>query len=340
MNYQHALSSSKALFGEILEASLIISFSVLLIEQTKYISVSDACHTENILQGKIDTSENIHQKYYSLHKEALEQRFPFRKYNDPLAYIRQVLIVFGSATLGIIILIKRLRLHRSFREVAGWDVAFVSCMLNLIFAYAFGFVAVVNDWWFFFPDLITSHVWEIKNGQMVLGDILFYPMATIMGFTTIILVTRIQNPLQHQPFDTLLKTIWFTVAFTVILFGVTFGSIVTKGMIFWLYIPFCTAGILLYKRYSGFELWSVTTLFIGCEFLWDIFARIRGIWIFPDNSTHPGLYFNEITLLTIFNIPVIWQPEMTQMAFMSGMICIVFFHLSRHLLNKGDLKIS
>jgi hypothetical protein len=340
MNYQHTLSSSKALLGEILEASLIVSFSVLLIEQTRCISDYDTCHTESISHAGIDSIENIHETFYTNHKEILEKRFPFRKHNDPLTYIRQVLIVFGSATLGILIFIKRLRLQRTFKDVSGWDVAFVSCALNLIFAYAFGFVAVVNDWWFFFPDLITPHIWTIQRGQMVLGDILFYPMATIMGFTTIILVTRMQTPIKRQSLDTLLKTLWFTIAFTVILFGVTFGSMVTKGMIYWLYIPFCTAGILLYNRYSGFELWSVTTLFIGCEFLWDVFARIRGIWIFPDQSTHPGLYFNEIALFTINNIPVIWQPEMTQMAFMSGMICIVFFHLARHLLNKGPLKIS
>lgn len=340
MNYQHALSSSKALLGEILEASLIVSFSVLLIEQTKYLSFSDTSHTENISQATIDSSENVHEIYYANHKSALEKRFPFRKHGDPLTYIRQVLVVFGSATLALLILIKRMRLYRSFREVAGWDVAVVSCALNLIFAYAFGFVAVVNDWWFFFPDLITSHLWIIKNGQMVLGDILFYPMATIMGFTTIILVSRLQNPIRHQSIDTSLKVLWFTIALTVILFGVTFGSIVAKGMIFWLYIPFCTAGVLFYNRYSGFELWSVTVLFIGCEFLWDIYARIRGIWIFPDYSTHPGLYSNEITLFTIANTPVIWQLEMTQMAFMSGMICIVFFHLARHLLNKKPLYLS
>jgi len=338
MNYQHALSSSKALFGEILEASLIVSFSVLLIEQTKIISVYETCHTENISHPAIYSKENVHDTFYAHHKESLEQRFPFRKHNDPLAYIRQVMIVFGSATFGILIFIKRLRLKYSFKEISGLDVAFVSYMLNLIFAYAFGFVAVVNDWWFFFPDLITLHIWKIQSGQMVLGDILFYPMATVMGLTTIILVTRMQNPIRLQSIDTLLKTLWFTIAFTVILFGVTFGSIVTKGMIFWLYIPFCAAGILFYNRYNGFELWSVTVLFVGCEFLWDVFARIRGIWIFPDHSTHPGLYLNEITLFTINKIPVIWQPEMTQMAFMSGMICLVFFHLTRHLLNKGPLK--
>jgi hypothetical protein len=340
MNYQHALSSSRALFGEILEASLIVSFSVLLIEQAKSIPVSETCHTENSSDPTMYSRENVHDTYYAKHKESLEQRFPLRMHHDPLAYIRQVLIVFGSATLGILILIKRLRLKYSFREVSGWDVALVSCTLNLIFAYAFGFVAVVNDWWFFFPDLITSHIWKIQNGQMVLGDILFYPMATLMGFTTIILVTRMQNPIRRQSIDTLLKILWFTIAFTIILFGITFGSIVTKGMIFWLYIPFCTAGILLYNRFNGFELWSVTTLFIGCEFLWDVFARIRGIWIFPDHSTHPGLYLNEISLFTFYNIPVIWQPEMTQMAFMSGMICLVFYHLARHLLNKGQLKTS
>ncbi len=340
MNYQHALSSSKALFGEILEASLIVSFSVLLIEQTRYISGNNTYHTESVSYDKIDSKDNVHETYYSKNKETLEKRFPFRKHNDPLAYIRQVLIVFGSATLGILIFIKRLCLKHRFKDVSGWDVAFVSCTLNLIFAYAFGFVAVVNDWWFFFPDLITSHIWKIQSGQMVLGDILFYPLATIMGFTTIILVTRMENPIRLQSLDTLLKTVWFTLAFTVILFGVTFGSVVAKGMIFWLYIPFCTAGILFYNRYSGFELWVVTTLFLGCEFLWDVFARVRGIWIFPDHGTHPGLYFNEITLFTFNNLPVIWQPEMTQMAFVSGMICIVFFHLARHLLNKGPLTSS
>lgn len=234
---------------------------------------------------------------------------------------------------------KRFRLQKSFSEIAGWDVSFVCCGMNLIFAYAFGFVAVVYDWWFFFPDLITKHIWQIQKGQMVLGDVLFYPMATIMGHIMILLVVRIKNPLRSIQLDTIFKTVWFMISITICLFGITFGSIVTKGMISWLYIPFGIAGLILYKKYSGFELWSLTVLFILCEFAWDAFARIRGIWIFPDSSTHPGLYFNEIIICNIGKYPIVWQPEMTQMAFMSGMICLVFYHMSRFLLNKGDLQL-
>lgn len=285
----------------------------------------------------VNTQQNVHTIYYKKNMEKLEQRFPFRKHNDPLAYINQVFIVFGGASLIVLSLMKKIRLQKSFKEVSGWDVSFVCFSLNLIFAYAFGFVAVVYDWWFFFPDLITKHVWVIQKGQMVLGDILFYPMATMMGYATILLVTRMKNPLRSEQLDTFLKVVWFMITISVILFGMTFGSMVTKGMISWLYIPFGIAGLLLYKRYTGFELWSVTGLFVLCEFAWDAVARIRGIWIFPDSSSHPGLYFEEICLCTIGRYPLIWQPEMTQMAFMSGMICLVFFHLSRYLLNREDI---
>ena len=242
------------------------------------------------------TQENIHDTYYRENKDKLEQRFPFRKHNDPLVYIHQVFFVFGGATLVVLAFMKKFRLQKPFSEISGWDVSLVCCSLNLIFAYAFGFVAVVYDWWFFFPDLITKHIWQIQKGQMVLGDILFYPMATIMGHVTILLVIRIKNPLQSEELDTFFKVVWFMITITVILFGVTFGSTVTKGMISWLYIPFGIAGLLLYKKYSGFELWSVTGLFVVCEFVWDAVARIRGIWIFPDTSTHPEI------LSTIFNI--------------------------------------
>jgi hypothetical protein len=286
----------------------------------------------------LSTQQNVHDKYYRENKNNLELRFPFRKHNDPLTYIKQVFIVFGGATLIVLGFMKKFRLQKSFKEISGWDVSFVCCSLNLIFAYAFGFVAVVYDWWFFFPDLITKHIWQIQKGQMVLGDILFYPMATIMGHVAILFVTRIKSPIRSGLLDTILKIIWFAITITVISFGVTFGSTVTKGMISWLYIPFGIAALLLYKKYRGFELWCVTGLFVLCEFGWDAAARIRGTWIFPDSSTHPGLYFKEIYLCTICKCPLVWQPEMTQMAFMSGMICLVFFHLSRYLLNREDIK--
>jgi hypothetical protein len=300
-------------------------------------SVGPDTHFVKKQSAQLLNTHNVHSIYYEKNMSKLEQRFPFRKHNDPLAYIKQVFIVFGGATLIVLFLMKKIRLQKSFNEISGWDVSFVCCGLNLIFAYAFGFVAVIYDWWFFFPDLITKHVWVIQKGQMVLGDILFYPMATIMGHATILLVTRIKNPLRSEQLDTFLKVVWFTITITIIFFGVTFGSTVTKGMISWLYIPFGIAGLFLYKKYTGFELWSVTGLFVICEFAWDAAARIRGTWIFPDSSTHPGLYFKEIYLYTIGKYPLIWQPEMTQMAFMSGMICLVFFHLSRYLLNREDI---
>jgi hypothetical protein len=280
---------------------------------------------------------NVHDKFYEKNKENLENRFPLRKHNDPLIYIHQVFYVFGGAIIFIIALMKRLKMRRSYKEIAGWDVSIICCASNLIFAYAFGFVAVVNDWWFFFPDLITSHIWQIQQGQMVLGDVLFYLMATIMGHLAILMVVRMALSFPSELIDNLSKAIWFLIIITIILFGITFGSIVMRGMIYWLYIPFGITGIIFYKKYTGLELWSLTGLFILCEFGWDVFARIRGIWIFPDSSTHPGLYFNEITLFCIGKYPLIWQPEMTQMAFMSGMICIVFFHFSRFLLQKKEI---
>lgn len=290
--------------------------------------------------SKEPQEQNVHEKFYEKNKEDLEKRFPLRKHNDPLVYIRQIFYVFGGAIVVIIALMKQLKLRRSYKEIAGWDVSIVCCLLNLIFAYAFGFVAVVNDWWFFFPDLITSHIWQIQQGQMVLGDVLFYLLATIMGHLAVIVVIRMDTYISSERLDSLSKAIWFLIAFTMVLFGITFGSTVMKGMIYWLYIPFGITGLIFYNKYKGFELWSLTGLFIVCEFGWDLLARIKGIWIFPETSTHPGLYFNEITLFTVGKYPLIWQPEMTQMAFMSGMICIVFFQFSRFLLQKKESDIK
>lgn len=306
--------------------SLLYFFEKHLDTKVNYFSLPESKSVSHLL--------NVHEQYYNSNKAALETRFAFRKHNDPFAYIDQVLLVFGSAIFLVFILIKNLHLGKSFSEVSGWSITILCCTLNLIFAYTFGFVAVLNDWWFFFPDLITKHVWQIKNGQMVLGDVLFYPMATIMGHITLLLSLRINNPVRKPHIDTILKSIWFVILFTVIMFGITFGSKVMQEMILWLYLPFGLAGLIIYKKYTAFQLWTVTVLFLACEFLWDIFARIKGIWIFPDSSTHPGLYFNELHLFTIAKYPVIWQPEMTQMAFVSGMICLVFFHFARHLLNK------
>jgi len=321
----------------IFEIALIAVFLFLVYSLERNHDTQAYSFSSQTIQSELQS--NVHERYYESNKTRLEYRFAYRKYNDPFAYINQVLLVFGSAIFFISILMKNLRLSRSFSEVSGWSVTILCCTLNLIFAYAFGFVAVVNDWWFFFPDLITKHFWQIKNGQMVLGDVLFYPMATIMGHITILLTVRMSNPLHRSDIDSILKSVWFIILFTITMFGITFGSKVMQGMILWLYLPFGLAGLLIYKRITAFQLWSVTVLFLVCEFLWDIYARINGIWIFPDSSTHPGLYFKELHLFNIAQYPVIWQPEMTQMAFVSGMICLVFFHLARYLLNKRNPEI-
>lgn len=293
-------------------------------------SMMTVCHSGKRL--------NVHDNYYSDNREILESRFPFRKRNDPLVYIRQVFYVFGGAILFMLIFLKISNPVKSLHNVTSWDISLLCITLNLIFSYVFGFVAVFNDWWFFFPDLITGNVWQIKRGQMVLGDVLFYPMAVMMGHVGVLVVKRLQNPIRHMNLDNFLKVLWFTVALAVTLWGLNFGLSVMKSMIYFLYIPFCIIGILLYKKYTGFELWSVTLLFVLCEFLWDLFARIRGIWIFPDSSTHPELYLNEITFGRIGSFPLVWQPEMTQMAFSSGIICLVFFHLASLFLRKDSLS--
>jgi hypothetical protein len=337
MNRIHLISNSKITCGEVLEASLILTFAFFLVNSGKQTIQPYGHIAQPQVVKPMVCQPNVHDIYYKANNNRLEKRFPFRRHNDPLAYIRQVFFVFGGATLMVLAFMKLYRKKKPFAEVAGWDVSLVCCTFNLIFAYAFGFVAVVNDWWFFFPDLITSHIWQIQKGQMVLGDVLFYPMATIMGYATIIFVTRIQSPIRSRQLDLLLKAVWYIIAMTVIFFGITFGSTVMKGMISWLYIPFGIAGLVFYKKYTGVELWTVTSIFLVCEFAWDAVARIKGIWIFPDASTHPGLYIKEILVCTIGKYPLVWQPEMTQMAFMSGMISLVFFHLARYLLNKSDI---
>ncbi|MDG5816317.1 hypothetical protein QA601_14575 [Chitinispirillales bacterium ANBcel5] len=284
-----------------------------------------------------DQPKNVHEDYYDKNKDELRKRFPKRKTDDKLAYLKQVVLVFGSAIIIISSLIKKIPLHKSFTEVAGWDVTILCCVINLTFAYAFGFAAVVDDWWFFFPDLFTGIIWQIGDGQMILGDVLFYPLAVIMGHVTVIVTVRMNNPISNAKLDALLKTAFYMILFTITFFGIIFGSTVFKGMILWLYLPFGLAGLFFYKHYNAFQLWVTTIVFVTVEILWDVVARVQGIWIFPDSSTHPGLYFNEIELFSILNFPVIWQPEMTQMSFISGLICLVFFHLARMLLNKPDL---
>ena len=334
MNRSHIISHAKHLCGELI-ISLIVACALFMLAferqtaQNKFFGL--------IPISSISRQLNVHDTFYSKNHDMLESRFPFRKRNDPLAYIRQVFIVFGGATLFILILMKMMHPPRSFQEVAGWDVSFLCCAFNLTFSYVFGFVAVIYDWWFFFPDLITGKIWQIGHGQMVLGDVLFYPMAIIMGHAGVLLVCRMKKPVRYPGFDNFLKIAWFTIAAAVIFGGIIFGSTVMKVMIFFLYIPYGIAGLFIYRRYTGLELWSVTCLFVICEFLWDLVARIRGIWIFPDASTHPGLYFKEIVFFNIGGYPVVWQPEMTQMAFMSGVICFVFFHLSRYVLGKKSI---
>lgn len=321
------------------ELPVLVTISILFLfmineHEKKFLTVQQSLLEENT---KIfSETPNVHQKFYAANSEKMEKRFPHRKHNDPLAYIKQVLIVFGGAIVLISFITRKFKFKKSYSEAVGLDVTVLCCLLNLIFAYAFGFVAVVNDWWFFFPDLITKDIWQIRTGQMVLGDVLFYPMAVIMGHRMMIFTVRIENPLKNRHEDALLKSCWFVILFTIALFGVTFGSEVMKGMILWLYLPFGLAGLLFYKKYTAFQLWSVTFLFILCEFLWDAVARVRGIWIFPDATTHPGLFFDEINLFNIGCYSIIWQPEMTQMAFVSGMICLVLFHAARLLLDKQD----
>jgi hypothetical protein len=293
-----------------------------------------------------DPDKNIQQEYYDANKDHLEERFPDRKKGDSTLYLRQNFIVFGSAIVGLLILLfSKIKFQKKYGEVAGPDVSITACLLNLIFAYAFGFVAVVNDWWFFFPDSITRFMWHIPNahggtpdhGYMVLGDIVFYILATIMGHLAVIFILRISKPISHPHWDALGKLLWFTIFFTVGLFGITFGSRVMQGMVTWLYLPFGLFALLFYKKYTAFQIWFPTALFIVCEFAWDAFARIKGVWIFPDATTHPGLYIPEITLFHAGRYPIIWQPEMTMMAFGSGMICLVFFFLARVLVREDAI---
>ena len=279
---------------------------------------------------------NSYQAYFIQYRELLTKRFPFRFYNRPWIYIQQCLIVFGAFIIVLFILLRTMRFRRTFREAAGWDVTLAACLLNLVFAYGFGFVAVLNEWWFFFPDLDTGIFWRIGGAEMVLGDVVFYVLAVAMGQLAVIVAIRCSKieALPASRSDKLLKLLWFLIMLIVAVLGVSFGSQVMEGMVLWLYLPFGLLGLLYFRRYSALQLWFPTLVFIVCEFLWDVASRIAGIWIFPDGITHPGLYFSEIVLFHAGKFPIIWQPEMTQMAFMSGMICLAFFLTARTFLRR------
>lgn len=293
-----------------------------------------------------DPDNNVQNDYYKDNKDQLEQRFPDRVRDDKYLYLRQTIVVFGSAIVAFLVLLfSKIKYRKKYGEVAGLDVSIAACVLNLIFAYAFGFVAVVNDWWFFFPDSITRFMWHMPNAHgavpdhayMVLGDIIFYLLATIMGHLIVVFVLRLGKPIAQPRLDAACKFLWFTLLFTIGLFGITFGSRVMQGMVAWLYIPFGLFALLFYNKFTALQIWIPTAAFVVCEFAWDAVARIRGVWIFPDATTHPGLYIKEILLFHAGKYPVIWQPEMTQMAFVSGMICLVFLFLARVLLRGEQL---
>lgn len=320
--------------SELIGLAIITTIAVSLNGLGKVFPASGRSLPSRVVETRQIKYSNVHEKYYADNWQLLEERFPERKTNEPFVYIKQVFCVFGGAIIMMLAISRKIRFEKSFSQVTSWDVTALCCILNLIFAYAFGFTAVVNDWWFFFPDLITGIIWQIRNGQMVLGDVLFYPFATVMGHLAVILTLRMKDPLNNSRLDALLKAVWFTILFTVALFAIIFGSTVMQGMVKWLYFPFGLAGLIFYRKFTAFQLWSTTLLFVICEFLWDVVSRVKGIWIFPDYTTHPGLYCKEILLFRIGDFPVIWQPEMTQMAFVSGLICIVFFHTARYLLNK------
>ena len=296
---------------------------------------------------KSGDEKNIHQKYYDENEEHLEKRFPYRKKGNKYLYLIQNILVFGSAIIGLIALLRsKISFQRSYRDVCGIEVSIAACVLNLIFAYGFGFVAVVNDWWFFFPDAFSNIMWHIpmmdgsttNHGYMVLGDVVFYILATIMGHLAVIFVLRLEKPVKHRHLDALGKLLWFLILFTVGIFGITFGSQVMQGMVKWLYIPFGLAAVMFVQRYNAVQLWFPTGVFIVCEFIWDAVARIMGVWIFPDATTNPGLYIPEITLFHLGRFPVIWQPEMTQMAYVSGMICLTFYLVSHRYIRGGDSR--
>ena len=273
---------------------------------------------------------NIHEEYEEKNKEHLKERFPLRKHNDRLLYLKQILIVFGSFILSLILLMRLKKwVVKSYTEVCGIEISLISCMINLLFAWGFGFVAVINDWWFFFPDLFSGYFWTIKNGHMVIDDAIFYVFATIMGHLAVVTSLRMKQISIPKRVDNYCKMFWFIILLFVIIFGLPFGSKVCQGMIWWLYLPFGLSAFLLYNRYNAIQLWLPTTVFVLCEFIWDVIARIQGVWIFPDAATHPGLYFQEITFFHIGKFPIIWQPEMTQMAFISGMICLTFFYMAK-----------
>ncbi|HEX3019282.1 MAG TPA: hypothetical protein VHP36_03225 [Chitinispirillaceae bacterium] len=335
----NSINPKRHLYNRCLEFAIIsiVTFSAIFLFVSKVHYYSNGFHT-SANSSSLRNHLNVHDIYYSVHHDNLELRFPFRKRNDHHIYIRQVFVVFGGITLAMLLAMSALRLLKYIQYITSWDISVLCITLNLIFAYVFGFVAVLNDWWFFFPDLITGNIWQIRKAQMILGDALFYPMAVLMGHVGVIFVKSLKHKAKHTSFDILLKLLWFAVALAITIWGLRFGSTVMKVMIYFLYIPFCIIGFFLYRRYTGFELWSISWLFVLCEFFWDLVARVEGIWIFPDSSSHAGLYLNEIVFGHIGPYPLVWQPEMTQMAFSSGIICLIFFNLAQIVLGRTQVS--
>jgi hypothetical protein len=279
------------------------------------------------------------QKYYLMFRELLEKRFPFRIKGNRFLYFIQCFVVFGAFILALLLLMKsKIRFRKTFQEVAGWDVFIAAVFLNVIFSYGFGFFADQNNWWLFFPDAIIGKTVSFgSHGWMIIEDVLFYFLAVVMGQTALVVAMRLRTPFQDSKADNVLKLLWFVLCLTIVVFGVPFGSLVMRQMICWLYLPFGLLGLMTCKKYTWFHLWFITLLFVVCEFGWDVIARILGVWIFPDPSTRPGLYFTEIILFHIGKFPVVWQPEMTQMAFISGQSTLAFYFFARLFLRKEPL---
>ena len=281
------------------------------------------------------------QKYYLMFRELLEKRFPFRIRGNKFLYFFQCFVVFGAFILALLIFMKsKIRFRYTFREIAGWDVFIVAVILNVAFSYGFGFFADQNSWWLFFPDAVIGMIVSIGGqGWMIIEDVLFYLLAVVMGQTALVFAMRLRTPFQDSKADGLLKLLWFALWLTIVVFGMPFGSLVTRQMVCWLYLPFGLLGLLTCMRYSWFHLWFVTLLFVVCEFGWDVMARILGVWIFPDPSTRPGLYFTELVLFHFGKLPIVWQPEMTQMAFISGQSTLAFYFLARLFLRNEPVTL-
>jgi hypothetical protein len=168
----------------------------------------------------------------------------------------------------------------------------------------------------------------------VLGDVMFYLLAVVMGHCAQIVAARANLRARSDHFENVCKISWFAIALPIAALGIALGSPVMRDMVLWLYLPFGVLAILLFKRFNAFQLWFPTIVFVACEFPWDAGARIMGTWIFPHVTSQAGLYLDEITFFHIGKYPIVWQPEMTQMAFISGMISLMFFLLSRVLFDE------